>query len=133
MSAGMLGWIALGGAAGAVSRYLLVAWVTTWLPHRFPYGTLCVNVLGSFLLGCAFVMVVERMGGHAAWRAVFMTGFLGAFTTFSTFSLENYSLLVSGHWGHLLTYVLASVLGGLLCVAAGIWLTRMWLLPASSV
>jgi CrcB protein len=118
-------FIALGGASGAVARYLLANWVHGLWEGKLPLGTLLVNVVGSFAIGIVYVLVVERQLVHADWRGVLMVGFLGAFTTFSTFSLETISLLEAGHSLHAFAYMLGSAL--LCVVAAGmaIQLTRM--------
>jgi CrcB protein len=119
-------YIALGGASGAVSRYLLSTWIHTLWEIRFPLGTLLVNMLGSFCIGIVFVLI-ERQYVHPDWRGVLMVGFLGAFTTFSTFSLETITLFENGHFAHALGYMLISAV---LCVAmagAAIQATR-WLL-----
>ncbi len=115
--------IALGGAGGAVSRYLLAKWVHSLWEGRVPVGTLLVNVAGSFAIGVIFVLI-ERQVVHPDWRGVLMVGFLGAFTTFSTFSLETISLYEAGHTGHALGYMFGSAV---LCVAmagSAIYLTR---------
>lgn len=116
-------FIALGGATGSVSRYLLAQWTQSQWQGGFPLGTLLVNVAGSFGIGVIFVLL-ERQLVHPDWRGVVMVGFLGAFTTFSTFSLEAITLWESGQVGQALGYMLASVV---LCVAAAgaaIMLTR---------
>ncbi len=117
-------FIAIGGASGAVSRYLLANWVHQMWEGKLPLGTLMVNVLGSAAIGVVFVMV-ERQVLHADWRGVLMVGFLGAFTTFSTFSLETISLLESGHVMHAVGYMLASTLLCVISAGAAIYLTRM--------
>lgn len=117
-------FIAIGGASGAVSRYLLANWVHQMWEGKLPLGTLMVNVLGSAAIGVVFVMV-ERQVLHADWRGVLMVGFLGAFTTFSTFSLETISLLESGHVMHAVGYMLASTLLCVLSAGVAIYLTRM--------
>ncbi len=117
-------FIALGGASGSVARYLLAGWAHRLWEGPRPLGTLLVNALGSFSIGILYVLLVERQLIHQDWRAVLMVGFLGAFTTFSTFSLETITLLEAGHTGHALAYMLGSAL---LCVAlagAAIALTR---------
>ncbi len=119
-------FIALGGAGGAVSRYLLANVVHNWSNHHhIPFGTLAVNVLGSFLIGILYVLIVEKMVIHQDWRGVLMVGFLGAFTTFSTFSLESISLLEQGEITSALFYILASVTLCILAVWLAATLTRM--------
>ena len=118
-------FIALGGATGAVSRYLLATWAHGLWEGKMPVGTLMVNMLGSFAIGIIYVLLVERQLIHADWRGVLMVGFLGAFTTFSTFSLETIGLMEAGHIVHALVYMLGSAI---LCVAmagAAIALTRI--------
>lgn len=87
-------------------------------------GTLLVNMLGSFAIGIVFVVLVERQMIHADWREVLMVGFLGAFTTFSTFSLETIGLLESGHFVHALVYMLGSAIVCVLMAGIAIHLTR---------
>jgi fluoride exporter len=116
-------FIALGGAGGAVSRYLLANWVHQLWEGRWPIGTLLVNIAGSFAIGVIFVLI-ERQVIHQDWRGVLMVGFLGAFTTFSTFSLETISMFESGHTWHALGYMLASASVCVLAAGGSIYLTR---------
>lgn len=118
-------FIALGGASGAVARYLAANWVHTLWEGKIPLGTLLVNMVGSFAIGIVYVLVVERQLIHADWRGVLMVGFLGAFTTFSTFSLETISLLEAGHLLHGLGYMLGSALVCVLMAGIAIYLTRL--------
>ncbi len=85
--------IAGGGAAGALMRFWTSNVVYQWFGRGFPFGTLAVNVLGSFLMGLLFILLVERVTLAAEWRAALLVGFLGAFTTFSTFSIETLNLI----------------------------------------
>lgn len=119
--------IAAGGALGAVGRYLAVAWVATLHGSRFPWGTFGVNALGSFLLGLCFVLVVERLNGHPELRSLVMVGFLGAFTTFSTFSVEAVQLLAEKAYAMAAGYVGGSVVVCIAAAALGIWSGRQWL------
>ena len=117
-------FIALGGASGAVSRYLLANWVHSMWEGKLPLGTLFVNMFGSFAIGVVFVLVVERQLIHPDWRGVLMVGFLGAFTTFSTFSLEAIGLLEAGHLMVALGYMLASTVLCVVMAGLAIQLTR---------
>ena len=118
-------FIALGGASGAVARYLLAEWVHSLWEGKLPMGTLLVNMIGSFAIGIIYVMVVERQLIHADWRGVLMVGFLGAFTTFSTFSLETIELFEAGHTLHALTYMLGSAVLCVVMAGVAIQLTRL--------
>jgi CrcB protein len=111
-------FIALGGAGGALARHWLSSLVHSSAKSHFPWGTLSVNLLGSFLIGIMYVLIVERGLVHPDWRSVTIVGFLGAFTTFSTFSLETIALMEGGQPALALAYVLGSVL---VCVFA-VWL-----------
>jgi CrcB protein len=88
--------IAAGGALGSVMRYMLSMWVHSFAGRGFPYGTLAVNVLGCLAMGFLFVLLVERMGESALWRAGLLIGVLGGFTTFSSFSIETFNLIEQG-------------------------------------
>lgn len=118
-------FIAIGGASGAVSRYLLATWAHRLWEGHMPVGTLFVNVLGSFTIGVVYVLLVERQLIHPDWRGVLMVGFLGAFTTFSTFSLETINLMEAGQMAHALGYVLASTVLCVIMAGAGMQLTRV--------
>jgi len=117
-------FIALGGASGSVSRYLLANWVHGLWEGKLPMGTLLVNVLGSFVIGIVYVMVVERQFIHADWRGVLMVGFLGAFTTFSTFSLETINLFEAGHAIYALAYMFGSAIICVVVAGVAMHLTR---------
>jgi CrcB protein len=110
--------VGLGGALGAVSRYWLMLWVGSLAGSRFPWGTAFVNVLGSVVIGVLYVLISERLLLSEYWRGLLVVGYLGAFTTFSTFSLDTLLLLQEGRWLQGLAYVTGSVL---LCLA-GAWL-----------
>ncbi|MFO7588059.1 MAG: fluoride efflux transporter CrcB [Gemmatimonadota bacterium] len=117
----LLVWIALGGALGAVARYGLSGWVQSVSAGTFPWGTFVVNVLGCFLLGFAF-RVLQLSALSPAVRGGVTVGFIGAFTTFSTFGLEAVGLLQDGRWARAAGYLGGSVAIGLAAVLAGLWL-----------
>jgi len=117
--------IAAGGALGAMARVWLMTAVDTITQTRFPLGTMTVNVVGSLLMGMGFVLIAERLAISPEWRPFLVAGFLGAFTTFSTFSLDALLLLQNGLLSQALTYVLGSVLLCLLAAWAGMILTRL--------
>ena len=89
-------FIAGGGAIGALLRYWMSNGVHILFGRDFPYGTLSVNLVGSILMGCLYVILTERVDTGVEWRAALIIGMLGAFTTFSTFSLETLNLVEAG-------------------------------------
>lgn len=89
MNGAALAAVAIGGALGSVARYLAVNGLAAWLGRAFPYGTLAVNVVGSFLMGVAMSLLVQRGLLGEPWRAGLMAGVLGGFTTFSAFAGET--------------------------------------------
>ena len=109
--------VACGGAVGALARYWMSTLVYRHAGSAFPWGTLSVNVLGSLALGVLFVLVQQRELSEA-WRLALAVGLLGAFTTFSTFSVDTLVLLEQGALGRAALNVLASV-GLCLAAAAG--------------
>ncbi|WP_286824188.1 fluoride efflux transporter CrcB [Idiomarina sp. UBA1919] len=117
--------VALGGALGAMSRYWLYNSWSKLAENPFPYITLFVNVIGSLLIGIVFVLLVERGELGLEWRNVINVGFLGAFTTFSTFSLDALGLFEQGQIAMALVYILSSVLVCILAAWLGITLTRL--------
>ncbi len=110
--------IGIGGAAGAVSRYLASGWVQSVHGGFFPWGTMTVNVVGSLALG--FTMVwLQSTTSSAEVRDLITVGFLGSFTTFSTFSYETGAMLRDGEWWRAGGYTVGSVVLGLAAVALG--------------
>jgi len=113
--------IAVGGALGSVLRYGLSNWVHGFAGRGFPYGTLAVNVIGCLAMGVLFVLLVERLGTGAVWRAGLLIGALGGFTTFSTFSIETFNLIEQGAMAKAAANMAVSLI---LCVGAT-WLGVM--------
>ena len=116
--------IGLGGFAGAISRYLVDGFVSDRTGGSFPWGTLAVNATGSFALGLLFAMTTERAILPADIRGPVMIGFIGAYTTFSTYMLESWSLIETGSYGAAIANLGGSLLIGLAAVAAGLVLGR---------
>ena len=116
--------IALGGALGALARYGAGILVERTVGAGFPFGTLSVNIIGSLLIGFAFVWLIEKDAAHSALRGLVIVGFLGAFTTFSTYSLQTYQLLVDGRVLSAMSYAIGSVILCLAATGVGVWLSR---------
>ena len=108
-------WIALGAVVGASARYFVSGFTTKALSSSFPYGTLLINISGSFLLGFFLVLTGERILVDARWRWLIAVGFCGSYTTFSSYAFETFALFEQGQW-FLVTW---NVIGSnLLCLAA---------------
>lgn len=116
--------IGLGGFVGAIARYLIDGWVTRLSGGGFPWGTLAINASGSFAIGVLFAASVERATLPAELRGPVMIGFIGAYTTFSTFMLESWRLLEDGSFGLAALNLGGSVVLGLAAVAVGLAVGR---------
>jgi CrcB protein len=119
-----LAWIAVGGAAGAVSRYLLQGWVDELAGARFPWGTFVINISGSFALGVLFALAVDRAILSPEVRVPLMVGFISAYTTFSTLMLESWRLVEEGDLLFAVANLAGSVLVGMIAVVAGLAIGR---------
>jgi CrcB protein len=119
----LLGVIALGGGLGAITRYGLDALLPT-RPGQFPWGTFTINVLGCFLIGVLMVLITEVWSAHRLVRPFLGVGILGGFTTFSTYAVEILGLLRPGSVGVAFGYLAGTLVGAMLAVIAGVWLTR---------
>jgi len=117
--------IAIGGALGALSRYGLGLWVSSKWDHGFPLGTFIINITGAFLLGFLNILFVEKLTVSPLWRLGIGIGFLGAYTTFSTFSYEAIMLFEGGSFVTAGLYTLLSVGIGFAGAALGVGLARM--------
>jgi CrcB protein len=116
--------IGIGSCLGGISRYLLAQFIQNKFLATFPYGTLVVNLLGCFLIGIIFGLS-ERGNFTMVWRLFLVTGFLGGFTTFSSFSNETVGMLRDGQIWSAFTYISISVLAGLLATFTGISLIKL--------
>jgi CrcB protein len=118
--------IAVGGALGALSRYGMTRWISSHWQQTFPLATMTINVLGCVLMGVAFVVVSEKMPSLEPYRPLVMVGFLGAFTTFSTFSLEIVSLINMQAWLSAVSYLLLSCVLGVVGLVVGMAVARFF-------
>ncbi|HEX2699638.1 MAG TPA: CrcB family protein [Acidimicrobiales bacterium] len=119
----VLGVIAAGGALGAPARYA-VARLLPPTPGAFPWATFLTNVSGSFALGCFLIVVIDRFPPSRYLRPFFATGFLGAFTTFSTLAVDTDLLIKDGHAAAGVVYALGSVFAGLAAAWGGVLVAR---------
>src|SRR5918993_2494034 len=110
--------IGLGGFLGSVMRYITVRWVDGKLNALFPYGTLTVNIVGSFLLGVIYMVVLRKAGLSENGSLFLGVGFCGGFTTFSAFALENFNLMHEKFLGTSILYISLSVVAGILALAS---------------
>ena len=118
--------ISLGGILGANARHVLGTWIAQRYGTSFPYGTLVINISGSFVIGLFLTLISERFVLHPNWRLFFVVGFLGAYTTFSTFSYESVVLLQNGSWRLGLVNMVGSVVLGPIAVVIGMAVARLF-------
>lgn len=117
--------VAFGGVIGTLLRFALASWVSVQWPRHFYFATLAVNLLGCLLIGYLYAFFLVRPDFAPELRGGLILGFLGAFTTFSSFSLDGLRLLESGQFATAFGYLGASVMGGLLAAWAGLALARL--------
>ena len=120
--------VAVGGALGAVLRYLINVSPLQTLFVKFPFHTFFINITGSFLIGLLLVLFAEKFPANENLRLAVVVGFLGAYTTFSTFELEIWNLLKEDEYSTAFGYLISSVIVGFVGVAFGVWLARKFLL-----
>jgi CrcB protein len=113
-------FVALGGAIGSAARYLVGGWFAARFGAAFPYGTFVVNVTGSFIVGLFLAYAQERVSMSPYWRLFFAVGFVGGYTTFSTYEYESVRLLQDGEMLLAAVYLIGSVVTGGVAAIAGI-------------
>ncbi len=111
-------WVAIGGALGSLARYAVGLWIYERMGTRFPYGTFVINITGCFIIGLALTILDDHFGLPPAWRLAIPIGFVGAYTTFSTFEYETLRAVQHGQSATAILYVVLSVLIGY----AAVWL-----------
>jgi len=111
--------IGIGGFVGAVARYGIAVWIGRRWGRSFPLGTFVINVSGSFLIGLLMTLMAERFTENPQWRLLLVVGFLGAYTTFSTFEYETGALLKDGEWLFAGLNVVLSVIVGFIALKLG--------------
>jgi len=111
--------VGIGGCLGSILRFWLGSYIGGKLGTRFPYGTLVINVSGSFLLGIVFALLTARASWSPNWRYLLLIGFIGGYTTFSSFEFETLRMIQDGQTGLGLLYVATSVAIGFVAVWGG--------------
>jgi CrcB protein len=117
-------WVGAGGSLGANARYILGRWIAGRVGAAFPYSTLLINVTGSLAIGVILTLLAERIVADPAWRLLLVVGFLGGYTTFSSYTFEGLTLLRAGNWPGALGYVVGSNVAGLVAAYLGMVLAR---------
>ena len=119
--------VGAGGFVGSIARFLLARTIDSRLSSLLPYGTLVVNVTGSFILGLVFAATLKNPQESEIWRLLLGVGFCGGFTTFSTFALENVLMLQQKNYGEFLLYTAVSLVFCLIGTGLGLWIgNKVW-------
>jgi CrcB protein len=116
--------ISAGAIFGANARYWIGDWAAQKWGAAFPYGTILINITGSFLIGFFLTVTTERFLIDPRWRLLIAVGFLGAYTTFSTFSFESFNLLYRGQWLLGILNAFGSTLVGIIAVGLGVFIGK---------
>lgn len=119
--------VGAGGALGAMGRFWVSNQIYLWLGRDFAWGTLAVNVLGSFAIGLLMILMIDKFQASIEMRSFMIVGFLGAFTTFSTFSFETYLYLQTGEINKALLNIAISVITCIFAVWIGIWTGKQFI------
>ena len=117
-------WVSVGAVVGAVARYAFSRYIAKILSPDFPYGTLFINVTGSFLLGLFLIWTSERVLVDPRWRLLIAIGFCGSYTTFSSYAFETFALFEQGHWSLFAANIVTNNILCLIAVLAGAALAR---------
>ncbi len=117
--------IALGGALGSIARFEVAVRIQARVPAGFPWGTFVVNISGCLVMGIVMTFLTERLVVNPQWRFLVPIGFIGAYTTFSTFELEAFRANAEGAWLVGGSYMVGSVIVGYLALWAGVVLGRL--------
>ncbi len=117
-------WVGIGGFVGANARFIVGRFAEQRFGTSFPYGTLIVNLSGSLAIGVLLTVLLERWVAHPAWRLLLVVGFLGGYTTFSSYTYEMLLLIEKGGWTRATIYSAGSVLLGVSACAVGIGIGR---------
>lgn len=118
-------FISLGAVMGANTRYWIGNWAAEKFGPAFPYGTMIINLSGSFVIGLFLTLATERLALDPRWRYLVVVGFLGAYTTFSTFAFESFNLVDQGQWLAAFLNVAGSAVLGILFVGLGVFIAKM--------
>ncbi len=116
--------VGAGGALGAIARWIVGTLIAARWGNAWPWGTFVINITGCFMIGFFVTLTTERVVVHEGWRYLFPIGFVGAYTTFSTYEWELQRLAEAGAWARLVAYFVLSNGVGFVAVLAGVWLGR---------
>ena len=117
-------WVGVGGSVGAIARFAMTRFAVARFGDTFPWGTLTINLLGAFTVGLILTWLTERTAAAPEFRLVLVVGFLGGYTTFSSYTFEAVAMAQRGNWLGASSYVFGSNVLGLAACAAGIVLAR---------